>query len=247
MAPGDRSGGPKEGAIVAIEGRREWILACVAAEDGTHTRLPESICVVCVRLVGVTGAGLTMIAGEGQLALVHATDTVAGMLEEAQLTVGEGPCVDTFIGRGPVLVPDVSKDSGRWPAFGPHATAAGVAALFSFPLQIGAAHLGVLDLYRRTPGTLSSKQLADALICADLATEALLTWESGDVRLAALDGVDTHPQVYQAAGMVMVQLSVGAEEALLRLRGYAYANNLLVTEVARNIIARRLRLEGDHR
>lgn len=221
-------------------------MACVAAETNAGLRLPERLCAVCVRLVGVTGAGLTMIAGEGQRALVHATDTVAGLLEDLQMTVGEGPCVDTFTGRGPVLVSDLSDDSGRWPAFGPQATAAGAVAVFSFPLQIGAAHLGVLDLYRSTAGPLSVGELADALICADLATDAVLTSESGDVRLAALDGVDTHPQVYQATGMAMVQLSVGAEEALLRLRGYAYAHNLLVTEVARDIVARRLRLEGDH-
>jgi hypothetical protein len=121
-----------------------------------------------------------------------------------------------------------------------------VAAVFSFPLQVGAARLGVLDLYRSATGPLSDQELADTLICADLATDALLTSESGYVELASLDGVDTHPQVYQAAGMVMVQLSVGAEEALLRLRGYAYAHDLLVTEVARDIVGRRLRLEGDH-
>jgi hypothetical protein len=231
---------------VAVEGRRKWILARVAADGNAAAPLPERLCATCVQLAGVTGAGLTMIAGEGQRALVHATDTVAAVLEEAQMTVGEGPCVDAFSGRGPVLVPDLCADAGRWPAFSPHATAAGVAAVFSFPLQVGAARLGVLDLYRSATGPLSDQELADTLICADLATDALLTSESGYVELASLDGVDTHPQVYQAAGMVMVQLSVGAEEALLRLRGYAYAHDLLVTEVARDIVGRRLRLEGDH-
>jgi len=43
----------------------------------------------------------------------------------------------------------------------------------------------------------------------------------------------------------MVQLRIGPDEALLRVRAYAYANDLSVADVARLIVARRLMLEGE--
>ena len=36
----------------------------------------------------------------------------------------------------------------RWPVFAPAARQAGAAAIFAFPLQIGAIRSGVLGLYR---------------------------------------------------------------------------------------------------
>jgi hypothetical protein len=78
--------------------------------------------------------------------MVHGSDVVAARLGDLQFDLGEGPSVDAFRERQPVLVPDVG-DSGaaageRWPAFAPAGLAAGARALFAFPLQLGAAQLG---------------------------------------------------------------------------------------------------------
>ena len=45
--------------------------------------------------------------------------------------------------------------------------------------------------------------------------------------------------------MLTEQLGTGIAEALLRLRAYAYANDRRLTDVARDIVARRLRLYPD--
>jgi GAF domain-containing protein/ANTAR domain-containing protein len=225
--------------------RRERIWALVAETAGAS--LAERICVASVPAVGVTGVGMTLMGRHGQRGLVHGTDDVARRLEEVQLTLGEGPCVDAFTQRGPVLVGSLAQYADRWPGFGREATNLGVAAVFSFPLQIGAARLGVLDMYRLTPGALSNDQLADALLFADLGTEVLLVADPDDpagVRIS-LDGVDTHAELYQASGMLMVQLDIGPAEALARLQAYAYARDMLVTDVARRVIIGELRLEGD--
>jgi len=42
--------------------------------------------------------------------------------------------------------------------------------------------------------------------------------------------------------MVMAQLDIGPAEALVRLRAHAYATGNTATEVAREILAHRLRL-----
>jgi AmiR/NasT family two-component response regulator len=67
--------------------------------------------------------------------------------------------------------------------------------------------------------------------------------ETGASLLTARD--DTRLEVYQAQGMVMIQLGVGAAEALSRMRAHAYANELRLGQVAADIIGRRLTLEPD--
>jgi AmiR/NasT family two-component response regulator len=52
-------------------------------------------------------------------------------------------------------------------------------------------------------------------------------------------------EVYQAAGMLIAQLGVSASEALVRLRGYAFSHDMTASEVAFQILDRKLRLTTD--
>ena len=52
-------------------------------------------------------------------------------------------------------------------------------------------------------------------------------------------------EVSQATGMLVAQLEVEPAEALVRLRAHAYSTGRSATEVARDIVERRLRLEAD--
>ncbi|MDT3442394.1 GAF and ANTAR domain-containing protein [Pseudofrankia sp. BMG5.37] len=72
----------------------------------------------------------------------------------------------------------------------------------------------------------------------DLAGEAA-------ARLRARAASLYRPEIHQATGMVMAQLGVSAQEALVRLRALARARGQIADETARDIVARRLRLGGD--
>ena len=52
-------------------------------------------------------------------------------------------------------------------------------------------------------------------------------------------------EIDQAAGMLPSLLGAGIGDAFVRLRAYAYARDLRLTDVARDIVARRLRLRPD--
>ena len=52
-------------------------------------------------------------------------------------------------------------------------------------------------------------------------------------------------EVSQATGMLVAQLEIEPAEALVRLRAHAYSTGRTATEVARDILDRRLRLEAD--
>ena len=231
---------------------RVWgLVAGQAAGRGGRVSAAD-VCAAVVPGVQVTGAWLSA-APDGQAGhLVQVTDEVSGRLAELQLTLGEGPVLDASASGGPVLASDLAdgESGARWPAFGPAACAAGAAAVFVFPLVVGAIRAGVLGLYRDRPGALSDFQLGDALTFADTATVLLLDAQD---RAGSGGGPGGQPaglasyraEVDQATGMLTEQLGVSITDAFVRLRAYAYANDLQLADVARDIVARRLRLFPD--
>jgi len=235
---------------------RVWgLVAGQAARRGGRVSAGDA-CAAAVAAVEVSGAWLIAARGTGAGHLMRATDEVSELLAELELTLGEGPGRDGAAAGGPVLASDLG-DAGavrRWPVFAPAARQAGAAAIFAFPLQVGAIRAGVMGLYREQPGPLSAFQLGDALVFADTATLLLLDAQgqaAGQAGAGSGPG-GQHPdlalhraEIDQATGMLTEQLGVGIAEAFIRLRAYAYVNDLRLTNVARDILARRLRLQPD--
>lgn len=212
---------------------------------------PRRICELCVDMLGLSGAGISLVTAEGNHGVVCATDPVAQEIERLQLTLGEGPCVDAAGAQSPVLVPDLARpegiDVGRWPVFLPAAQGAGAAAIFAFPLLVGAVSVGVLDMYRATPGELTRDELPAALMAADAAALAVLDREVADGGAPGVDDGTSfyNPLLHQATGMVMVQLGVSSPDAFLALRARAFAAGRPLSAVAADVVARRLRLSKE--
>lgn len=210
----------------------------------------ERLCTALTRDLLVSGVGVSVMTDDRHSGgTVAASDPVSRRLDELQFALGEGPCIDAYASRRPVLEPDLSgHGSGRWPGYAAAAQDEGVRAVFAFPLQIGGARAGAMDVYRNAPGPLTPGALSQAKTFADLAMGLLL-----DTQLATEAGSDAHLEdalahrleVYQAQGMVMVDLGVTLDEALARLRAHAYAANRTLAEVASDIVEGNLRLSRD--
>ncbi|MGD9959248.1 GAF and ANTAR domain-containing protein [Nocardioides sp.] len=229
------------------------ILTAVIAEDASGRSIAERLCHSCASALPITGVGLALMNDAGHQGVIATTDGVARVMEDLQFTLGEGPCVDASRQRRPVLQPDLSSTACRtWPRFGPAVLAAGISAIFSFPLQVGAIRLGILDLYRETPGILTAAELAEALAYADAAVVVLLNlqdqMEPGRGLHPQLgDPVQHHAEVHQATGVIAVQAAVGLTEALLLLRSHAYAANRPILAVAKEVLSGALRFHLDGR
>lgn len=237
-------GGEGGGAVSAT--RRERLLALLAAHDGAFDLL-KRVCELCVTELSVTGARVRMLGNvdtRGGGVLAYATDTLGATLDDLANTVGTGPCIDAFDSGLPVMVPDLVAERVRWPGFTSGAATAGVAAVFSFPLRVGAVRLGVLELHRTGPGPLSATELVDAFVLADAATNAIFDDLNALAPMTLPGVVDIQAEVHQATGFVAVDLKISLQEALMRIRGYAFAHQTPLAEVAKNIIERRLRLES---
>jgi hypothetical protein len=244
----------------------------VADDRGLAAQIGQS----CVDGLDVDGGSISLLTATESRQTLWASDEIAELLEDLQFSLGEGACVEAATAGRPVLVEDLhhSAEAARWPMFAAAVVErTQVRALFALPLQWGSIKLGVMDLYRLAAGGLSSAQYRDAITAADTAALMMLGRRTdphpvqqedpargdGDV-LAGDDrsGGDGHGQwlehavshraeIHQATGMVLAQLGISATEALARLRGYAFVEQRLLIDVARDVVARRLRFTEEMR
>jgi hypothetical protein len=225
------------------------ILSAALSADEVPEALLKRLCQDCAETLPITGVGLALMNDSGHQGVVAATDGPARVMEELQFALGEGPCLDASKARSPVLQPDLSRTAvARWPGFGPAALEAGIAAIFAFPLHVGAIRIGILDLYRDTPGSLNPAVFAEALAYADAAVLVLMHLQgqippAGELH-PALDPIENRAEVHQATGAISVTADVSLAEALLLLRAHAFAAQRPILEAAREVLAGTLRIDS---
>lgn len=230
-----------------------------AHESGAEMVGVDSLCAAAAVHLGVSAVAVTAPAPAGQAQTLGVHGAVARELEELQVTLGQGPSLQTIAGGTPVLIADLRSDdaaAGRWPVFTPAALAAGVESLYMLPMRVGAARFGDFALYLQRiagigPGPLTPRELADADVLAAIALDLLLTHaglltpdEAGD---SSEDRrfFDDRPEIHQATGMVSVQLNVDLGTALLRIRARAYAEDRLLSDLAADLVSRKVRFTPD--
>ncbi|MBO1755496.1 GAF and ANTAR domain-containing protein [Allobranchiibius sp. CTAmp26] len=221
------------------------ILRELESADLGNRSLLQALCDMCHEALPVTGVGIGLMSFRGSEGLVAATDEVAALLEELQFSLGEGPCQEASALNRPVLHPRF-RESGprRWPGLATPALQAGIEAVFAFPFNDGEP-VGVMDLYRDTPGDLTPDDVAHAMEFATAACRILLLLQDevqveGVLHPDLLDPHHDRAQVHQATGMISVQAAVGLPEALLLLRAHAFADERSVAAIAADVVGRKL-------
>ena len=212
----------------------------------------DRLCEACVELLAVDAAAISMVLSGENAGTLGASSQDAREYDELQFTFGEGPGLESVSTRAPVLALNLAADVGRWPAYGPALLEKGVGAVFALPVVLAGEYLGALELFRLEPAVLRGDDLSGALVAVELAALPLLDLMGEDLEEAAGEpktlawaelGRITRAEVSQATGMLIAQLDIGPSEALVRLRAHAYATGRSATEVAHDILDRRLRLE----
>jgi hypothetical protein len=232
-----------------------------------------SLCHDCVTDLDAAAGVVSLMTRAGYRAAAHATDPRARRLDEDQFTLGEGPTLDAFDTASEVLAVDLRDDPWptRWPLFVPAAARLSIRAALSFPLRAGARSLGVMTVYGTDVVRVDEQRLSRAKTTAEQVTMTLLAGQQS--RPSVDDGVDPgddtdatadaapattgaggevdsavvyyRAEIYQASGMIMAQLNCTIDEAMTRLRAYAFARDLPLQDVARQVVDRKLRFDRD--
>ncbi len=232
-------------------------LLSISRDNSDDRVLAEQVCKACIAGLDVDGASISLLTASVVRETLWASDPTAQLLEDLQYSLGEGACMQAATTGFPVLVPDLHHNTqvARWPIFAAAvAEQTRVRALFALPMQFGVINLGVLDLYRATPGGLGQEQWRDGLAAADIAAVMMLELRTDPDNPDGYDDSDapwldpslgSRAEIHQAAGMVLVQLGITATEALARLRAHAFTQQRLLLDVAADVVTRRLEFTQD--
>jgi transcriptional regulator with GAF, ATPase, and Fis domain len=229
----------------------EQLIAAVGDEHGEDAA--NRLCEACVALFDVDAATISLLFDGAHTATLGASGPTARVLDELQFTLGEGPGLDAVTRRAAVLVTDLAQAvaTTRWPTYRRAIQLRGIGCVYAIPIAIVGHCIGALTLFRTHPGMLTAQQLAGARVAAELAERPILDLTKADLHAAVADpdstswtelAALTRTEVNQATGMLAAQLNIEPAMALVRLRAHAHATDRTPTDVARDILARRLRL-----
>lgn len=215
-------------------------LTAALVDDYDVIDVLEDLTRSCVELLAVDAAGLVLADERGRLQVLSSSSDEAHALELFQLRSREGPCVDAFYGAVPVDADDLARSGGRWPRFAARARTLGIAGVHALPLRCRTSALGALNLFTRGPRVLPVGDLRAARALADVASTVLLQQRTLDEAHRVTEQLQTalthRVVIEQAKGALGERGGISPDEAFARLRRYARARHLKVSEVAQAVM-----------
>jgi GAF domain-containing protein len=189
---------------------------------------------------GAEAVGLMLADEHQELQFMAASNAQGRLLEQFQLASAEGPCLDCFTTRRPVVNADLPEASDRWPLFGPAASDAGFRSVHAFPMRYHEETIGALNLFSRTSGDFSEDEVKIVQALTDVATIALIQERSiarADELTVQLHGaLNSRILLEQAKGALAQRAGISPDEAFVMMRTTARSNRRKLIDVAQEIV-----------
>ena len=197
-------------------------------------------------LLHVDAAGVMLLAEDGRLIPVAATDVTVDRLGHLQAETGAGPGLESVRARQWVNCPDLEREDARWSLFARQAQGKGFRAVHAVPMSLHSDVVGGLLLFSQRPGMLSDADRRAVRLLATAAATGLvhrrafhqLETVNGQLRQALTSRI----AIEQAKGFLAARLDVTPEAAFVLLRGHARRTRQSMTIVAEAVVNQRIEL-----
>jgi transcriptional regulator with GAF, ATPase, and Fis domain len=200
-----------------------------------------------VEILAAEAAGVMLTDGRGQLRLVASSEERMRLLELFELQGAEGPCLDAFSSGQPVQA-SAADSRVRWPVFAPHASQVGFQRMCAVPLRIRSDTIGALNLFRGGDEPFTEIEMAIAQAMGEVAAIALIQEralrEQGLLTGQLQVALSSRVIIEQAKGMLSEYLTVTMDDAFGLLRNYARVHNRKLSEVASDVVGRKIPSEA---
>ena len=194
----------------------------------------------CVEVLDVAAAGIMLATPPGELQFITASSEAMRVVELFELQTAEGPCLDSFRSRQPVVNQDLAEAGDRWPQFAPVAVGEGFRGADAIPMRLRGEVIGALNLFRKEASSLNDGDLIAAQALADVATIAILQHQAAAdthvVNTQLREALDSRIIIEQAKGVIAERQHIDMEHAFAQLRRHARHHNQRLVDTASNII-----------
>jgi hypothetical protein len=187
----------------------------------------------------VDGASLALAHEDGSLRWVVVTDGAAGLLEDAQRDLTEGPGLVAYTDTAAVAVLDLATDR-RFVRLAAIRTQRGLRGLLAVPVAVAGRPVGALSVYATEPCPWSGIDVAALGAYAGVVAELLragMALGARDAEVAELtDALTARVWVEQAKGALVATEGLDPAAASERLRARAGVSQRTVADVAREVV-----------
>jgi GAF domain-containing protein len=198
------------------------------------------------KVLGLSGAGVTMADEQGRLCFVTAVSQASGELERNQEDEQAGPCRDAYDTGDAVRVTDVRQEAARWPEFAATAVRLSVAGVAGIPMRLADEIIGALNLYSPEQREWTDEDISVAGVLADLATSYVVNAsklrQQEQLSEQLQEALESRVVIEQAKGITAQQNAVTIDHAYVMMRRHARNNNASLRVVAQAIVAVGLRV-----
>ena len=183
----------------------------------------------------VDGASLALEHEDGSLRWVVVTDGAAGLLEEAQRELGEGPGLAAYGDAVAVVVIDLATDR-RFARLAAVVTPRGLRGVLAVPVVVAGRPVGALSVSATEPCPWSGIDVAAVDAYAEL-VRASMALGARDAEVAELtQALTARVWVEQARGALVATEGLDPAAAGERLRARAGASQRTLADVAREVV-----------
>jgi len=235
-------GGEGNGVWSKDRRRQVWRAVVEQSGDPAWRGWAHALCRAATSMMpDLRGVAVSGYDARGLPHLLAVTDEWTRQVEELHQLIGEGPAVEAYTSGSPVVVSRVSDEQSRWPGYVAAAADTGLRSVCALPVKLNGVSLGSISLYPQEEGGRGWQEWLDGTYLAAAAAKALMA----DLD-AIEDGLDSgdlgDENIELATGMLAVQLHLNVDEALARMRAYAFSNARGLVQVADAIVDGSLRL-----
>jgi GAF domain-containing protein len=187
----------------------------------------------------VDGASLALAHEDGSLRWVVVTDGAAGLLEDTQCELGEGPGLAAYGDMVAVVVLDLATDR-RFARLAAVVTPRGLRGVLAVPVMVAGRPVGALSVYATEPCPWSGIDVAAVGAYAGVVAELVaagMALGARDAEVAELtQALTARVWVEQARGALVATEGLDPAAAGERLRARAGASQRTVADVAREVV-----------
>ena len=197
-------------------------------------------------VLGITGAGVSLVGEDGRLRFATAANDIVGKLERVQEDAQSGPCMDAHNSGNVVTLEDFSDDPDRWPAIAGTAEALGIVSAAGVPMHVAGTAVGALNLYHSQRRAWSDEDLEAGRLLAEAAAaymaNASTLQRAQRIAEQLQEALDSRVVIEQAKGVVAAGNDVSVDEAFRLLRNHARSHRASLRSVANAVVNLGLRI-----